>query len=231
MLGLLLAGGRTEVEQDAGEGDSEIDTWSGGVYGSWSPPGGPFVDGHAVYGYSTIDTTRLFTFGGLDRQADGETFSHAVDLGLSAGLRMEAGGYAVSPQAGAGYLWVRQRAYTETGAGSLNQAFAAETSRTLTGRVGIEAERGVAWRGGLLAPRLGLFVEGEKPLDDRDIVAGFVGQGSFTTEGDDSARLSLAPRAGVTWEFDGWSLFGDWQGSFADDRTGHAVGVGVRMAF
>lgn len=79
---------------------------------------------------------------------------------------------------------------------------------------------------------MGLFVEVDKPLDNREIVAGFVGQGSFTTQGDDGTDVSISPRLGVSFaRAGGVTLFADWQGSFADDSAGHAVGLGLRLAF
>lgn len=215
------------------DGKGSVKAYEGALYGSYAS--GPLrLDGILGYARLGFDSERGIAFGALARRAraeyDGDRFSGA----LEAAYAIDLGWSTVEPLAGLRYTWLRQDAFTETGAGSIGLQAEAQSAQSLLGSLGLRLTKSLALGSG----RVALEARGRwqhEFLDDTVVLdASFTGApaASFAVQGARMARDSAILGAGVSFQLDRkLTLFADYDVRLNSDVTAHAATAGLRVTW
>lgn len=150
IAGGAIGVGRLDADVRGGRGDFKVEDTTGRLYGLWR--GEPVTLALDVdYGVVRVkDIRRTTAFGGLPAHA--KTSGTHWGAGLKALWSIDAGGFAVRPWFGVRTGRVKLDAYTERDVPSLAMAVAAQTVKSSSAAVGVDAGRD--WKLGTRAARL-----------------------------------------------------------------------------
>jgi outer membrane autotransporter protein len=140
MAGIYSGYGQSHVRTAGPDQSASVDSFQFGGYlrhlarnGYWLATGG-FV-------YDDYDSTRFFSFGGIDRVARGDYSGQQGIAAVERGFSKQWNGYEMTPFATLQYIYLHQNDFTETGAGALNLAVAEANTHSLRSLVGIDVKR------------------------------------------------------------------------------------------
>jgi len=207
-----------------------------GIYAGFTQ-GAFYVDGLAGYAYNDSEMKRNILIPGLaPRTATGNTHADQFTGQVETGYRFALGGEgALTPFARLQASTATQRAFTETGADSLNLVVDPQITRSLRSILGgqIEGKIDAGWRD-KLALQFRLGWAHEYVGDANTVQASFAGApgSSFSVlgaqTGRDSAILGLAANTAVG---DATSLYLRYDGDIASTAASHAFTAGLRMVW
>lgn len=235
-LGVGFASGNQWTNGFSGRGTT--DSYQAGLYASFTRDGF-WADALAGYAWNDNRMTRQIAIAGLQpRTATGSGGANQllgqVEAGHRVGLYAPAAA-TVAPFARLQGTTVTQNGFTESGAGALGLAVAAQTTNSLRSTLGVELTAelpaGVDRRAGLLV-RLGWAHEYADTA--RPVTASFVGApgSSFTVQGAaparDAAVLALAVNTAIA---EATSLYFRYDGEVGGGTDAHALTAGFRMTW
>jgi len=231
LIGIGIGGSRANVDYSRSGTGSDIDSLFASLYGSY------FVnDWHLGvtlgYGHSWYDSERGIPTYGLRAESDheGNSYSAAAELGKNFGNESTI----LEPVMGLGYTLVRERGYTEKGAGALNLKVGSETTDGIYSKLGVRAAkefRSEKNPNRVLVPNMSAFWIHDF-ADRVELSSSFIGGGSFTTEGLDPVRDMFNIGAGLNvYSGKNTRLFVDYTWQFSSDFTSSMVQAGIQRRF
>lgn len=194
-----------------------------------------YFTGIAAYGYNSYATTRQIEFAEIDRTAHanygGNNFSFYNEIG-----RTLYGRYVhLQPYAALEYINVRQNAFTETGADSIDIASNGETADAFRGLLGSRVFSNFVTDAGRILTIEGRAAWRHEFLDESRVLdAAFAGVSgsSFAIAGmnvdRDMAILGLGTTYHVTSAF---SLFANYDALTSENYTSHTGSGGMQVAW
>jgi len=229
VLGLFGGYSNTDANLDALGSSSEIDTGSGGLYGTYYKNQW-FVNGTLMVGRSFYDNDRI----ALGTSNTGDTEGDQLSLQTRIGRDFKSGGWTLTPMFGTAYTSVWVEGYTESGPAALTIADDdADSFRTnLGGRINYAWE--TSW--GKIIPEVRAAWHHEYLNDRRNINASFVDialPGSFSTPTSNPDRDFGVFGAGVSALIgDSWTLTLDYDVEAGrEEFVAHRINGGIRYAF
>ncbi len=229
VLGLFGGYSNTDANLDALGSSSEIDTGSGGLYGTYYKNQW-FVNGTLMVGRSFYDNDRI----ALGTSNTGDTEGDQLSLQTRIGRDFKFGGWTLTPMFGTAYTSVWVEGYTESGPAALTIADDdADSFRTnLGGRINYAWE--TSW--GKIIPEVRAAWHHEYLNDRRNINASFVDialPGSFSTPTSNPDRDFGVFGAGVSALIgDSWTLTLDYDVEAGrEEFVAHRINGGIRYAF
>jgi outer membrane autotransporter protein len=232
-VGANVAIGRSEVDFDRDRGSNDGMSYAGGVYLGWTPQSGVAIDLLGWGGLTNVQSRRNIVFGGIDRQADGETDVTSLGVELRGELSKDWDALHVGGFAGVRYTNNWQDDYCETGAGSVNLCVEAMRTSEVAGEVGAAVAYEVDVGSGALTLDVQGAVTATQPLDDRAIRSSFAGEpGGFVIPGDDDGELGLSPRIGLSYRRNDQLSFAlNYSAHLGQDTVAHGIHAGVAFRF
>jgi outer membrane autotransporter protein len=184
-------------------------------------------------GLTNVQSRRNIVFGGIDRQADGETDVTSLGVELRGELSKDWDALHVGGFAGVRYTNNWQDDYCETGAGSVNLCVEAMRTSEVAGEVGAAVAYEVDVGSGALTLDVQGAVTATQPLDDRAIRSSFAGEpGGFVIPGDDDGELGLSPRIGLSYRRNDQLSFAlNYSAHLGQDTVAHGIHAGVAFRF
>lgn len=233
LFGIGFGYSDTNIDMDRNQGDGDISTYYGSIYGSFFNEKG-YLDGIFSYGRQDYSSKRRIEIGTIQSTArsdhDGESLSAMVEGGLNFDYRP----WVLQPFANLQYIYLDEDGFTEKGADGLNQKVESRDTDALVSELGLRISRIVQMETGLLIPEASLAWLYDFDLDDRVVKSSFAGQPwtAFTIEGMDTEQNGAAAGFGIT--FQGKSGFKPslkYAGEFRDGYKSHAVTGELRWEF
>jgi outer membrane autotransporter protein len=230
-VGAAFSYGLTKVESNAVfKNDTDIDSYVLTGYASKNLSNDVFVNGMVGIGANSYDIERVIAGVGTAKASpDGWQGTVKAEVGRD----FKAGGWKLTPLAGAQYTHLKVDSYTETGVGAAGLTVDPEKLNafdlSLGGRAGYDFD--VA--GGTLTPVLRAGVTTRAGDTALDSTSRFIGGGSaFATPGIKADRTSFNLGTGVTFaNVGGTEMSADYDANLNDSATGHAVKLKVRIPF
>jgi outer membrane autotransporter protein len=233
-VGGALSYAKTDVDgNDAGNSQTDVDSYQVAVYGSYEP-GVYFVEGQLGYSFNNVDSTRELTFGGLNRTAKGSYDVDQYTASVAAGLPMKSDGFTITPKAGLFYSYSNGDSYTETGAGGLNLTVDTGSTSVLEGSLGGSVAYDYKVDGGMLRPEVRAAVLYDFIGDEASATSHFAGSGAtFTTNGADVAQFggTMGVGLGYTTADGVWEVRGDYDAELRSDYVAHTGMLTGRINF
>ena len=177
--------------------NANIDMYQLMVYGSHNLDASTDISWQVDGGYNKTDSSRTISFGDLNRVADGDYNGTTWHIGSGIGRVVPlADGSNITPSVRLDYTIVKNKAYTETGAGALNLAVGTQDAKQLILSGDARYSRAVA-KDMTVALNLG---GGYDFLTKRNaVLSSFVGGGTaFTTLGAEPKKAFLRGGVGFT---------------------------------
>src|SRR5690606_24970129 len=124
-----------------------------GVYGAWED--GPWsLAGSLAYAANNVSTERNIVFGGINRTAEADYWTHTVGLSGEAAYGFAIGhATTLSPLVTLDAGWSGHGGFTETGAGALDLTGDSESWARFDTGFGIELQHGIPTDSGMLILR------------------------------------------------------------------------------
>ncbi len=233
LIGISVGGSWANLNYNQSGTGSDIDSAFCSLYGSY------FVDDWHVgvtlgYGRSWYDSQRSITFTDPDRRAEsehqGDAYSAAVELGNNFG----GTSMLLEPVVGLGYTAVRERGYTEKGAGDLNLKVDSDTTDGVYSKLGVRVAKEFRlekYPDTIIVPKVSAFWIHDF-AERVELSSSFVGGGSFTTEGHDPVRDMLNLGVGLNIHLkDNLRLFVDYGWQSASSFNSNTVQAGLQFSF
>ncbi|WID98326.1 autotransporter domain-containing protein [Bosea vestrisii] len=233
LAGFSLGYSSTDADFRRFSGKGSVDAYEGALYGSYTA-GKLRLDGLVGYGRLGLESERSIAFGGLSRQAkakyDGDRFTGA----LEAGYAFDLGWSTIEPLLALRYTFLRQDAFSETGAGSIGLSVAGQSASSLLGSIGLRLAREFTLGEGRFAAEARGRWQHEFLDDAVAVDAAFIGApaATFSVEAANIVRdsailgVGLSARAGRNV-----TLFADYDVRLNSDTTAHAVTAGLRASW
>ncbi|NTU44506.1 MAG: autotransporter outer membrane beta-barrel domain-containing protein [Chlorobiaceae bacterium] len=141
----------------------------------------------------------LSPLSGIARTANADYKGWNADIGLRAGVLVNAGMLNIRPSFGFGWLYQSRNSFTETGAESLNLTVAAAHAATLHGRADVRFERAILLDGQkTITPYVVIGWAFAKRLDAQEVTASMNGRSDFfTTSAAIGTTQMFTGRAGI----------------------------------
>ena len=210
-------GSWADYRADGGDGVSDGDWYTAGLYGGFSR-GGFFLDASAAYNHASYDANRSVFIPGVifttpypdrlivldpyDRGASSGKRMNGFSAGLGAGYDFEPGcGWSVGPRVEGSLVHSRVSGYSENGAGARNLSVSAYRRTYAGGGVGVGASKAFARADGraLVASFKLMGMYGSSFGDD--LRGSFSNNGSaFRFKPERHSGLWCLPEASLTWK-------------------------------
>ena len=198
-LGAAFSYSNSQLTSQDSVNRANVDSYLGGVYGSYALHDQMAVNAQMEAGYSSSDSTRYINFGGLNRAANGSYGGWNLHAGTGVGQSADLGSNTtITPQLRMDYFVVRNQSYDESGAGVLNLHVNSQTEQELIPALQVKADHS-------FTPHLSFVLNaglGYNLLNDHNSVsANFAGGGgTFVTRGLESSPWVMSSGAGLTWK-------------------------------
>lgn len=219
----------TEVEALGSADNVEIDTFHGGMHGSYANEAGDYLDLVTGYVGNELTSRRFLQFGAIDRAADAQYEASQGYVYVETGSVFELSeeedyggeGWKLQPQVGIQYRSFEQEDYTERGAGAANLTVLQSTMSSIQTSLGarfFHVAKTLA--GGWLVPDLQLRWVHEFGDVDRRLTSAFAGTTpTFTVSGPAGDEDAIQLRTGVTAFLSrDWNIDASYNGQFSDVR-------------
>lgn len=229
--GAAFAYSHTRVDGNTGLQRAKVDTYQAIAYASHSLDAVTDINVQADVGMNRNDADRDLRFGGVNRTASASYNSWNTHVGVGIGRILDiAPKTTFTPSVRADYLYIRDRGYTETGAGALNLNVNGKSADELV--IAIDGKVNHALTDTLsLTANLGA---GYDALASRSsITTSFVGGGAaFVTEGLDPSRWLTRGGVGLSSTYaNGLELSVRYDVEARRSFTAQTASLKVRMPF
>ena len=210
----FVAGGaigysKTGITLDRGVGDGDIEAIHALAYATFFKDSW-YIDGALGFGYNSYDNTRNIKF--LGRKADSEHDGQEYLAYFGGGYDFNLGGWILGPIGSLQYVYLKEDAFTESGAGAMSMSVDSRDSSSLQSALGLRFAKvfdvtslfaevfdidSVKLMPELRAEWLHEFLQGAGSVTSRFAAAG----GSFTVQGQEPGRDGAALGARLNMAF------------------------------
>ena len=233
LFGIGFGYSDTSIDIDRNQGDGDISTYYGSLYGSFFNEKG-YLDGILSYGRQDYSSKRRIEIGSIQRTARSDHDGVSLSAMVEGGLNFDYRPWVLQPFANLQYIYLDEDGFTEKGADGLNQKVESRDTDALVSELGLRISRIVGMETGLLIPEASLAWLYDFDLDDRVVKSSFAGQPwtAFTIEGMETEQNGAAIGVGIT--FQGKSGFKPslkYSGEFRDGYNAHGVTGELRWEF
>ncbi len=211
---------------------SRADSYSGGLYASFLPVPGAFIDGVVGLGTLSFESRRTITASG--DIARGDRDGDQMFASITAGIERRGDQWLLSPYGRVGITRSKLDRFTETGGGAYGLTFDEHTVRTLTGAVGLRGNYVYLVGRNAISPHFRVeYTHDFEGADDAMLsYADWIGGPSYRVAVSpidrDLARLEL----GVDFRLEnGWSFGVDLDGSLGSNSDSHGVRLSLQSTF
>jgi uncharacterized protein with beta-barrel porin domain len=197
---LGLAGTYTfsHVKWNAGDGDGDIQSGFGSLYGSWFCPRG-YVDAALIGGYGHITSNRHISFFTIDRIANSAHHAWEGTAHLGGGTLFKWKSAEIRPFALVDYTYLHQNRFSETGAESLDLTVDAHNADLLRGEIGLNFSKCAAFNFGKVILDLSFSGIREQRFFGTTYTATLAGSPTpFSDTGINPSRTLISPGAAFT---------------------------------
>ncbi|SDL12668.1 outer membrane autotransporter barrel domain-containing protein [Maridesulfovibrio ferrireducens] len=196
-----ISGGYAQTDadyKDTGGSDSQLGSYSLGLYGSWFKDNW-YVDTIFAGAYNEYDMNRPIPF--VNRTATADSIGYTMSAKTAGGYRFETGDYGLTPMLSMEYTRFHQDGYIESGAGAANLSVEDINSNFLASGLGVKIDRSWETEFGQIIPEISAMWMHEWLTQDRNLTVSMTGmpgtalsQTSAKTA-KDSCRFGLGIRA------------------------------------
>jgi len=225
LLGASAAYTDTDVDQENGRGDGDIDGWMASLYSSYSLDSA-YVDATLSYGQNNYDAKRKIRVGAITRRAKSDHDGDVIAASLGGGYLISRDSVVLEPFGRLQYIKLDEDSFTESGAGDINQKISSRDTDSLTSEIGMRVSRSVPHAGGRLTTDASVAWLHDFDIDDRAITTGYTGAptSSFSIPGQDVERNGATLGLGVAFETrKRVSTSLHYNGEFRDGFSAHGI--------
>ena len=204
LVGVLGGSSKTPFTWGSNRGNGQMSSGFGGLYAAWKDTSGFYIDGQTIFGGNHFTTNRTISFSNINRVATAThnafQFTGNLELGYIAPVY---DWFTCQPFILGDYLAMREAAYTETGAQSLNMSVNTRTSQFFQGEIGAMVYRTFAVDDVLLRPTAELGWMIRTPMGrTANVNGGLVNQpSSLVVTGVNKVYNQIAPGLGLVAQF------------------------------
>lgn len=199
IAGIAIGYSDTDIDVDRDQGDGEIDTVYGSLYGSYFTEKG-YIDAVLSYGNQDCHNKRRVVIGSIQREArsdhDGDLYSAFVE----GGYNIDVNTWILQPFASLHYLYLDEEGFAEKGAGSVNLIIDGRETESLVSELGLRVTRSFQLNSGTLIPEVSAAWNYDFDIDDRTITTAFAGapNNSFSIKGQQVEKNGMTIGMGIT---------------------------------
>jgi outer membrane autotransporter protein len=233
MAGLSLGYSRSDIDLDRDQGDGDVKSFFGSLYGSYFDKN-LYIDAILSYGRNWYDNSRMITIGGILREATSDHDAHLFSGYLGGGYYFDFNPWAFGPYGSLQYIRLDEESFEEEGAGAISLRVDDRQTDALVSELGLRMVRLFKGKCGNFIPEVSLGWSHDFDIDDHVVRASFAGSpgASFSIEGQDVERDGVVVGAGLTFiHKGGFSTSFRYKGDFRGDYKSNAVMGEIRFAF
>lgn len=233
IAGISIGYSATDIDVDRDQGDGDIDTVYGSLYGSYYIKQG-YIDAVLSYGRQDYDNKRRITIGPIQRTARSDHNGDLYSAFMEGGYNINIHAWVLQPFASLQYIYLDEDGFTEKGADSANLTIDDRKTESLVSELGLRVSHVFKLKRSLLIPEASVAWNYDYDIDDRTIKASFEGAptSAFSIDGEDVANSGATVGAGVSLiNNDGFSMSLKYNGEFRDNYDAHGVIGELRYEF
>jgi len=233
MAGLSLGYSRSDIDLDRDQGDGDVKSLFGSLYGSYFDRN-LYIDGILSYGRNWYDNSRLIRIGGILRQATSEHDAHLFSGYLGGGYSLDFNPWSFGPYGSLQYIRLDEESFEERGAGAINLRVDDRQTDSLVSELGARLVRLFKGKYGSFTTEVNLGWSHDFDVDDHVVSASFAGSPgtSFSIDGQDVERNGLVLGAGLTFiHKSGFSTSFRYKGEFRGGYKSNGVMGEIRYSF
>ncbi len=234
LVGALFGYGHTDADLDNIGSNASVDTYSPGVYASYSDSGW-YANALASYGFSDYDQDRKVQVGAFNGTAHSSPTGDQIVGNLDGGYDFHRGNWTFGPTLGLQYVHLDVDGYNETGVSGANLDVNDNQADSLRSRLGGRVSYAIQDGGMTFTPHFSASWQHEFLDQSRGITSQFdgLGAGSFVVNTVNPSRDSALLDTGVDVQIDQtWTVFADYSVQAGQDNYfGQSVQAGVKVGF
>jgi len=221
-----------DVDSQAENGQTDIDSYQGALYGSYSDGPG-YINAAFMFAWNEYDGSRDIRFGTINRTATADYSGQQYNALIDGGYTIKAGPWDITPVASLNYIHLDIEDYTEEGANSLNLNVSDQDYDLLQSGLGVKLAYPLFWDAGTFVPEVHAKWLYDFIGDEMQTSSIFTGGGpAFTTTGAEPEQHSLNAGASITFYSKGnVSVSANYDAEIKDDFTSHSGFGTVRIHF
>ena len=198
LVGATFAYGHTNATLYTIGSGASVDTYSPGVYASYSQNGW-YANALASYGFAKYSQTRAVAIGAFSGAAHSSPGGDQITGSLDGGYDFHKGALTIGPTVGLGYTHLDVDSYTETGLPGADLSVSAQHADSLRSLLGGHLSYLIHDNGILFTPHLSASWQHEYLNQSRGITSQFngVGAGSFVVNTVNPSRDSALVETGL----------------------------------
>ena len=231
IIGAGLGNMSNKVHWKNNGGHGRINGGIATIYGTWFTDGF-YVDGALTGGFNHYKINRNIIFTGINRTAKSKHNGLEFTPHLGIGYEIDMSCYAVEPFATVDWAYVRDRKYSESGAGALDLNVNSRKSSGLRSEFGGILSKDMKIEEGVFAAELKLSYVQKNPVKKGSLVQGLSGQSTtFGIDDNNKAQHLFSPGVGVTLSMDS-GLFASarYDAELSSKSKSHLIGIKVGHA-
>jgi outer membrane autotransporter protein len=234
IVGAMFGYGHTDATLDTLGSTASADTYSPGIYASYSQ-GGWYANALGTYGFSSYDETRKVAIGAFKGTAQGSPGGDQIVGNLDGGYDFHRGPWTFGPTAGIQYVHLDVNSFKETGLPGADLAVNRNESDSLRSRVGGRMSYEFHEGGIIFTPHLSASWQHEFLDQSRGVTSQFdgIGAGSFVVNTPNPSRDSALADLGLDGQINKtWTLFVDYTVQAGQSNYfGQSVQAGAKIGF
>ena len=234
LVGALFGFGHTDADLDNIGSTASVDTYSPGVYASYSDKGW-YANALGTYGFSDYNQHRNIQFGGLDGTAQSNPDGDQIVGDLDGGYDFHQGHLTFGPTLGVQYVHLEVDGYNEYGLPAADLNVNDDQADSLRSRVGGHLSYAMKSGGVVYTPHFAASWQHEFLDQSRGITSQFdgLGAGSFVVQTQSPSRDSALLDMGLDAEINKTiTVFGDYTVQAGQSNYfGQSIQAGVKVGF
>jgi outer membrane autotransporter protein len=234
LVGATFAYGHTYATLDNNGSNATVDTYSPGVYASYSD-GGWYANALGSYGFADYNQQRKVAIGAFSGTATSNPGGDQIVGDLDGGYDFHCGHWTLGPTLGLQYTHLDVNSYTETGLPGDNQDVNQDEADSLRSRLGGRLAYAVQDGGVIFNPHLSASWQHEFMDQSRGITSQFsgVGAGSFVVQTSNPSRDSALVDVGLDAQVNNaLTVFTDYTVQVGQSNYfGQSVQAGFKIGF
>ena len=231
IIGAGLGNMTNKVHWKNNGGHGRINGGIATIYGTWFTDGF-YVDGALTGGFNHYKINRNIIFTGINKTAKSKHNGLEFTPHLGIGYEINMSCYAVEPFATVDWAYVRDKRYSESGAGVLDLNVNSRKSSGLRSEFGGILSKDIKIEEGVFAAELKLSYVQKNPVKKGSLVEGLSGQSTtFGVDDNNKAQHLFSPGVGVTLSMDS-GLFASarYDAELSSKSKSHLIGIKVGHA-
>ena len=221
MIGVLGGYAGTSIGDRQNGSSAQINSYQVGLY-ELRRMDSMYLSNVDAFGNDNYDTSRPINFGSVNTTASGKSSGNQWAHYTEAGTTMSFDDVKLQPFMGLQYMYLDQRGYTETGAGSLNLTTDNQIVNSLRQSFGARLSRETMWGSMLVIPTLAARYQHEFGNGTQLLTSSFSGAPTvqFATSGAQTGRnFGLFTLGATAYISDQFSIYGSVDTQIASQYT------------